>query len=155
MEGNCKECNTSIEVTTGRRPREFCTPACRNKFYYKQSRIGVEPKKKGRPKKESPFSDKVLSTTIGGGERYTNQKIIIPVSPTTENSFDGSKINTAIMDEAGQTEAVNPENIPILNQIAVYTEEMKGLQDVGLGKQRKKFLQNKIYELRKQLTTLP
>ena len=59
-----------------------------------------------------------------------------------------------LSDEAGQN-PILAEAEDTYKQIASYEEEIKGLPDIGLGKQRKKFLQNKIYELRKQLTTLP
>lgn len=51
---HCLNCNTEIEDTPGRRPKQFCGANCRQKYWQKKSREGQEPGKAGRPKKGTP-----------------------------------------------------------------------------------------------------
>lgn len=86
----CLYCGSSVEIIEGRKPKQFCGYNCRNKYYYKKSREGLPPKKRGRPiiVKENG------SENFTGGSAKTNKIVenVKKVPPAT--THDQQKIDT-------------------------------------------------------------
>lgn len=153
MEGNivkCLCCEKMVTQVGGKKKREFCNGNCRNKYYYREARKGVEPKKKGRPKKT--FLQEHTETVEKKRIELANK---IAFMPATEKAYDGNQINRRYLgDEIGQMPYITPdpkEKHDLRVKLLEYEAELPTVPDVGAGKQRRKWLQNKIYELKQQL----
>ncbi len=107
MKGKCKECGKEVTLVEGRRKREFCNPACRNKFYYKLSRVGVPEKKRGRPKKSQELAT------------------MDDFKPPSKIVYDGEKVDRVTFDEPPKWQPPKEENKPILKRIGEVEEELK------------------------------
>jgi len=133
MKGNCKGCGVEITIVEGRRPREFHSDACRNKYYYRQSSVGVEPKPKGRPKKVVLMADKKTAQKERDTVNEASKKAVYPLT----------------QDEAGQ----NPHLATLEAIAAIRAEKIPSHRDTLLGRKAWKQEQDKrIEELQKKIT---
>lgn len=147
---NCKNCDKPIEVTQGRRPREFCdnNQKCRNEYYRKNKKaithktIPIE-KWKGMVELPKDFIDskKVGILKEDGTIEELNNisqlpkhiqmafkgidslKSSISFQQPTPTSFDGEKVDHKNIDEFGQWE--EPKNT--VNTIPKTYQELKDM----------------------------
>lgn len=129
MENKCKFCGSKIKIVEGRRKREFCNSNCRNKFYYKQSRVGVKPKPKGRPPKKNKEDAEKIQPEIKETVKTALDDIDKKHEPRTEYTQKEKDIMIERILQL-QREIDNPAKDPPMGQlkwIAIRKEELKQL----------------------------
>jgi len=145
---NCKNCSKPIELKQGRRPREFCdnNQKCRNEWFRKNKKAKTD---KSKCQNMVVFVEDENGLWIVGDRKGTfkwadsENTTEIKYLPATKESFDGR--NNALQNAARGRDINGGNNDEM---ITIYEEELAGLGDGQFAKARKKWLTNKIKELK-------
>lgn len=149
---NCKNCSSPIEVKQGRRPREFCdnNQKCRNEYFRKNKKeathksIPIEQYQKSVVFVEDENGEWIVGDKKGTFRWVdTENKTEIKYAIATDTSYDGR--NNSFQNAARGRDKNGTNNDEM---IAQYEEELSKLGDGQFAKARKKWLTNKINELK-------
>lgn len=140
---NClnPSCGKELEHTEGRRPKKYCTPKCRISHHIQQKK---QPKFV-RIETHNKLKEQLRELMAKEGE--------VKVIQMTEKSYDGNQVDRSYVgDKVPIMNTPDPKiNHDIRVKLLEYEAELPTVPDIGSGKLRRKWLQNKIYELKQQL----
>lgn len=141
-------CENTFENKTGRRPKVYCSPNCKQKCWQKL---------------KFAKSKKVVAVQDENGEWMLDEKKVKLVwAETAPESFDGEKINHLINDELGQTAKIippsaaeqsteAPNNISEIEKQIVKIEENLKLPAKYLPKAQRDKLETKLFLFKREL----
>jgi len=123
----CLNCGKDLVQLPKKRSKVFCNNTCRSNYWQKSERL----EKSGK----------------------TTEEIVSILSQIAKNNKPENKerINKERNTEHKVGESHKQPEVDNSARIAELEEELKTIPDVGLGKKRRVFIQNKIFKLKRQI----